>query len=169
MKTTEPLSPDFSRWLSDSPWPTSEAQKVLAKAAVALESDAEYHTEYAKARFVEDVLQAMADEQVSQSDLARKWGRTRSYLSKVLNEDKRVNFTIETMVELTILLGRKLEINVIDPKKPALAISNVSVVFTDASRPNPISKTLQTACYGRKIIPLQDIYADASRATDLSA
>lgn len=62
-------------------------------------------SEYHKAMFIATIREAMEKQRINQSQLAEKWGKTRQYLSKVLNQDNRVNFTIETMVELTLLLG----------------------------------------------------------------
>ena len=136
---SQPIPSDIEKWLADSPRLTADDASALAKAAKTLDTDPEFQADYAKSRFVEDALQAMAEQGVSQSELARKWGRTRQYLSKLFNEDKRVNFTIETMVELSLLVGRKLEIHMLNPNESTHVLrcyqqtSKISPVHTDIS------------------------------------
>jgi transcriptional regulator with XRE-family HTH domain len=89
----------------------------LAEAADRLDEDPKFRAEYLKSLLVEQIREAMDDKGISQSDLARLWGKTRQYLSRVLNEDKRVNFTLETLVELSSLVGRKVEVNLLDPSE----------------------------------------------------
>ena len=56
---------------------------------------------------------------MNQSELAKRWGKTRQYVSKLFNEDKRINFTIETMCELAHQLNRRLAIQVLEPNQVA--------------------------------------------------
>lgn len=102
---------------------TEKDQASLVEAAKSLESDPKFHADYVKARFVEDVHEAMDEDGLSQADLARRWGRSRQFLSNLLNEDRRINFSIETMVALGLVLGRKVEIRMIKPQKPSFVVS----------------------------------------------
>ncbi len=113
-ETTEPeLPPDIAEWLKTVPKVTPEMKASLRAAAKALETDTEFQADYIKGLFVNFMLEAMDEEKLTQSEVARKWGRSRQYLHKLLNEDKRVNFTVETMVELAMLLGRRIEMRVV--------------------------------------------------------
>lgn len=87
----------------------------LAKATEELDQDPSFRAEYLKGLFVEHIQEAMEQKGISQSELARRWGKSRQYLSRVLSEDRRVNFTIETMVELAGLVGRKIEVHMLNP------------------------------------------------------
>jgi transcriptional regulator with XRE-family HTH domain len=103
------LSDDLLEIFEQTPVWTQSDSASLAKAANALDSDPAFQADYLKGMFVEQIQQAMAAEGISQSELARRWGKSRQYLSRVLSEDGRINFTIDTMVELACLVGRKLE------------------------------------------------------------
>lgn len=92
---------------------------ALAKAAQDLDADPAFRADLIKGIFVERILQALEERNESQSELAKRWGKSRQYLSKLLNEDKRVNFTVETMCEIVHHLGHKLEILVLRPNEVA--------------------------------------------------
>ncbi len=64
-----------------------------------------------KDQFIHNILEALDEEGISQSELAKRWGKSRQYLSKMLKEDKRVNYTIDTMVEVMHHLGRRVEVH----------------------------------------------------------
>ena len=89
----------------------------LAEAAGQLDEDPKFRAEYLKSLLLEQIREAMDAKGISQSEMARRWGKTRQYLSRVLDEDKRVNFTLETLVELSALVGRKVEVNLLDPSE----------------------------------------------------
>lgn len=93
----------------------AKKRKALQAAAAELDRDPGFLADFEKSLFVEKILEAMEDQGISQSELARRWGKSRQYLSRVLDEDRRVNFTLETMFELASLVGRKLEMHVLDP------------------------------------------------------
>lgn len=94
---------------------TSTEERRLAKAGEALDDDPAFRADYLKGLFVERILEAMADEGLSQSAIARQWGKSRQHLSRLLSEDRRVNFTLETMTELASLAKRKLDLVVLNP------------------------------------------------------
>jgi len=111
--TKEPEIPvEIAELLARTPKVTEAMQARLAAAAEELDHDSGFQEDFIKGHFVNSMLEAMGDEGLSQSEVARKWGRSRQYLHKLLNEDKRVNFTVETMVELAMLLKRRLELHV---------------------------------------------------------
>jgi DNA-binding Xre family transcriptional regulator len=106
-------------YLSKVPKVTEETLQSLKAAGERLDSDPAFQADLLKSLYVENVMEAMADKKVSQSDLARRWGKSRQYLHKLLNEDKRINFTIETMVELAMLLDRRLEMHMLKKDEAA--------------------------------------------------
>jgi transcriptional regulator with XRE-family HTH domain len=97
---------------------TDEDLARLKAAAAALDSDPEFQADYLKSLFVEKMLEALAERGENQTQLAQRWGKTRQYVSKLFREDKRVNFTIETMSSLAGLLGRRLELQVAPIDEP---------------------------------------------------
>lgn len=116
---SEDLPEILRDYLATVPPVTEAMRKDLRAAAKALDHDPKFQAEYIKGLFVNFMFEAMNDEKLSQSEVARKWGRSRQYLHKLLNEDKRVNFTVETMVELAMLLGRRIEMNVLKQNEAA--------------------------------------------------
>jgi len=63
----------------------------------------EFHVAGLKIEIAEQICRMMEKRNITQSDLARKLGKNRAYISKILKGT--TNFTIETLV----LIGRKLE------------------------------------------------------------
>ena len=84
--------------------------QALESAAKALESDPEYLAYIEMGLFVARLRNQMDEMGMSQADLARKTGKKPQYISRILNEDSPVNFTIETMMELCMAMGLRLEI-----------------------------------------------------------
>lgn len=112
---TVTVSEKDARWLEellkDVP-PTSELDlESYAAASHALDEDPAYVADVLKSQFVVEVCNAMQEQGIKANQLAGKWGKSRQYLSKILKEDKRVNFTIGTMVELLMQLDRRLELH----------------------------------------------------------
>lgn len=64
-----------------------------------------------KDQFIHNILEALGEEGISRSELAKRCGKSRQYLSKLLKEDKRVNYTIDTMVNVMHHLGRRVEVH----------------------------------------------------------
>jgi len=115
----------LKHYLANVPDVSGEDLDSLRAAVERLDSDPEYEANYLKSRFVEMVLAAMEENSVSQAELAKLWGKTRQYVSKLLNEDRRVNFTIETMCEIASLLQRKIEINIVPVSEMARVVWTV--------------------------------------------
>ncbi len=90
---------------------------ALTRAADALDRDPEFLADYDKGLVVEDVLRALEDSGLSQNALAEKIGKSRQYLSKILDEDHRVNFTIETLAKLSAALDLQLHVRMLPPNE----------------------------------------------------
>jgi len=72
------------------------------------DKDVDFVTSYIRGMFVEDVLKAMKEKNILKIDLAKRLGKSRQYVGRVLNETS--NFTIESMVEIAIALDMKIEV-----------------------------------------------------------
>jgi plasmid maintenance system antidote protein VapI len=113
VETGAQLSPELAELLEKTPIWTEEKAKQLEAAALDLDNDPQFMASVLKSKFVNEVYVGMEECGLNKNMLAQKWGKTRQYLSRVLNEGKRVNFTIETMVELANLLGKRVVLNVV--------------------------------------------------------
>lgn len=118
----EGLPPELAALFQNAKKLSPAQMDELGKAGDEWQNDPVERADYHKALFVTAIKQAMEAQKVSQSDLAKKWGHSRQYLSKLLKQDKQTNFTIETMVELTILLGIGFRIDTDKEAKIALSI-----------------------------------------------
>ena len=67
-----------------------------------LDKDRDYLEQSLKARFVEDICRILKENGVSQAALARKLGKSRQYVSHILNET--ANFTLGTLVDIALAL-----------------------------------------------------------------
>lgn len=115
--TNNPLSADLPaelrEYLQSVPSVTTQDLAELQKAAEALDRDPAFQADYLKSLFVDRMLEAMAELGETQSNLAKRWNCSRQYVSKLFNEDKKVNFTIETLCEIAHLLNRRVAIEVL--------------------------------------------------------
>ena len=66
----------------------------------------DYWTELAIIEFTEVLIQRMQGQGITRTELARRMGKSKSYVTKVLQGDN--NFTIATMVSLIRALGGRL-------------------------------------------------------------
>lgn len=107
------LPEDIRAWLETVPRLTKNDLEELRRAGEALDKDPAFRAELIKGRFVSEMLEAMEEAGKTQAEVARVWGKTRQYLSKLLNEDKRVNFTVETLCELAHMLNRHIDLQVL--------------------------------------------------------
>jgi transcriptional regulator with XRE-family HTH domain len=121
------ISKDLQDYLQSIPSVTADDLEELKRAVLALDDDPGFQADLIKGQFVEAILQAMEAHGQTQSQVAAAWGKSRQYLSKVLNEDRRVNFTVETMTQLAHAVGRRLQVKVEEPTPSG-------VTFTAARR-----------------------------------
>jgi len=113
----EEMSEDMKAYLGGIPEVTEADLEALRTAAQKLESDFAFQADYLKSRFVEQMLAAMEENGISKTELANRWGKSRQYISKLLNEDSHVNFTIETMCAFAHLLNRRVDLQVVRPSE----------------------------------------------------
>lgn len=82
--------------------------KGLARAFENLEQDPNFVAESAKGLLIEDILRAMDERNITKSELARRMGKSRQQINVLLDEEKKNNFTIETMAQISTALGQRL-------------------------------------------------------------
>ncbi len=100
---------------------------ALTRAAAQLDADPEFLADYAKGLVVEDVLRALEASGLNRNVLAKKIGKSRQYLSKILDEDRRVNFTIETLAELAAALKLQLCVRLLPASERLLFLRKMTV------------------------------------------
>ncbi|HOF40839.1 MAG TPA: helix-turn-helix transcriptional regulator [Candidatus Hydrogenedentes bacterium] len=92
-------------WAEFEGVPTVE-EIVTNNTPLDLDAAPEFVAEYLKAQFVEDIYKAMEEKGVNQNQLAKRLGKTRQYVGKILNE--KANFTLETLAEFACALGMQV-------------------------------------------------------------
>ena len=91
--------------------------KGLAQAFEELDLDPGFVADSSKGVFVEDVLRALEESNVSKSELGRRMGKSRQQINVLLDDEKKNNFTIETMAKVSTALGRKLFVRMLAPEE----------------------------------------------------
>jgi len=122
------------------------AVRELEAAARALDHDPAFVADYLKGIAVEDILQALEETGISKNELAGRLGKTRQYVSNVLNENARVNFTIDTLAQFSVALGRQLCIRIL-PKTQQMHVFRTLPVTVEPSpqfETQPIADTFTT-------------------------
>lgn len=99
------LSPELQALLDETPILTEQDVKELGDAIAALDSDPEFVADCIKGDFVNDILCAMEEQGINKNQLAKKWGKSRQHIGKILDKEKAKNFTIDTIVSLSMTLG----------------------------------------------------------------
>lgn len=73
-----------------------------------------YHVEAAKIDIAEEIYVAMETQDITRAELARRLGRSRQYVTKILRGS--ANFTLESLVKISLALGRQLEVKMAPAK-----------------------------------------------------
>src|SRR2546421_12527691 len=120
------LPQHLKTFLESVPPLTEQDLDELHRAGEQLDQNPSFRADYLKSLFVEKMLEAMSETGANQTEIAKRWGKTRQYVSKLVNEDKRVNFTIETMCEFAHLVGRVFDIQVLRPNEIAHVIRTMA-------------------------------------------
>ena len=85
---------------------TAEIVARMKANEVDLDADPEFVAGYLKAQFVEDIYKAMEKQNLNRNQLAKKLGKSRQYVGKILNE--KANFTLETLAEIACALDMRV-------------------------------------------------------------
>ncbi len=118
------ISKDLQQWLDETPSYEDTLKEIDKLEPLDLENDPEFVADFMKGQITEDILQAMEEEGINKNQLADRLGKSRQYVSRILNET--TNFTFETVAEIAVALNRKIEARIIDKKKYCL-ISSVYI------------------------------------------
>ena len=73
----------------------------------------EYWLEDVQISFLDAILKAMETKRVTRKELAERLGKSQAYVSRTLNAGA-LNFTVKTMVNLSLALGLKLSLELED-------------------------------------------------------
>ena len=118
-----------------------ETSNFFATMFAEAEDRDEFHVAGVKIEIAEQIYRMMEKRNITQSDLARKLGKNRAYISKILKGT--TNFTVETLV----LIGRKLEaewdFQLTNTEKPEVKSSHMefeSMKPAKASKPTKAKK-----------------------------
>ncbi len=87
----------------------------LAEANRVLSRDPRHVAAVMKGVFVNDILAAMEKQGLNKNQLALKWGKTRQYLNSVLDRENPGNFTIDTIVSLSMAVGLRPQRITLEP------------------------------------------------------
>lgn len=110
----EALSDELKALFDSTPALTAEKEKELAEAIHTAKHDPVFQAELMKARVVEAVVAEMEARQMNRNQLANKWNKSRQYVGRILDENRKANFTLETISELLHLVGKRVEIKILD-------------------------------------------------------
>ena len=108
-----PLPDGIAALFAKTRQPTARELAGLGKAADALRADPAFLADYSKGLVVEDILRAMETTGLNRNTLASQLGKTRQDVGKILDEERRANFTIDTLAELSSALGVKLHVRML--------------------------------------------------------
>ncbi len=99
----------------------------------------DYWHEAAVLEFTLDLLRRMEEQDVSRAELARRMGTSRAYITRLLGGD--ANFTLMTMVKLSMAVGGALHIHISDQKATTRWQDTLPGEKAAASEPETTAKT----------------------------
>jgi transcriptional regulator with XRE-family HTH domain len=83
----------------------------VARANREAQDDPQFEADLMKMVFVNEMLTALDERRETKATLADRLGKTRQYIQKLFNEDKRVNFTVDTLCAVAHALGRRVHLH----------------------------------------------------------
>jgi len=127
---------------------TPAQEQQLADSNRALDQSPKFSADLQKANVVTALRQALDKRHENQSAFAKRWGKTRQYVSRIFNLDVRTNFTIDTIAEAAQLLGMRVTVKIHRPEQEVMLRSRTSARNAYRSKPNsslkPLSATAQS-------------------------
>lgn len=124
-----PLSadiPDLLREELENTRPlTPEMLTSLAKANRELYADPAFCADVLKGLFVSEMLAALEERNESKAQVAERLGKSRQYVQKLFDEDKRVNFTVDTLCAVAHALGRRVHLHVCKAEEEPMIVSTM--------------------------------------------
>ncbi len=111
------------------------AAERFAKLGERLQKDGRIQIDEAKLGLSEQIFQAMENKGISEAELSRRLNVSRAYVNKVLQGD--TNFTIETLVKISIALDCEFKFNLIGNNKTEDVFDDVVYVkVEEIKKPN---------------------------------
>ena len=92
----------------------SESSNIFTAMFAEAETRDEFHIAGVKIEIAEQIYRMMGERKVTQTELARRLGKNRAYISKILKGT--TNFTIETLVKIGRQLGAEWEFHLSDSR-----------------------------------------------------
>jgi len=127
---------DIQTLLNETPDTAGYAEEIQADLA-RLEAEPEWVADYLKMQFVEDTLAAMERQGIDRSELARRLGKSRQYVGRVLNE--RANFTLDSMAQIACALGAHIATRLYRPDERM-------AILPARSKPRPLELISMVTC-----------------------
>lgn len=121
------LPDDIAALFEDTRQATPAELARLEEAANTLRSDPEFLADVSKGFIVEDILRAMQAAGLNRNTLAKKLGKSRQYIGKILDEENPANFTIDTLAELSVALGVKLHTRMLPEGEHMIFVRGLTV------------------------------------------
>ena len=107
------------------------AAELFAELENILRKDGRLQIDEAKLELSEQILELMENKGISEAELARRLGKSRAYVNKILQGS--TNFTIESLVKIGIALGCELKLEFIEqPKKDVL---DAEIIYRKEEKP----------------------------------
>lgn len=117
--TFDDFPPELAELFRNTEPVSQEAVDAMAEANRALADDPDFMADLLKGYFVERVLEGLEETGLKKAQLGSRIGKSRQYVNKILDEDKRVNFTIETMTKIAHAIDCRLDIHVLKKNEEA--------------------------------------------------
>lgn len=76
-----------------------------------LDKDRQFVVDSLKARFVEDVCQALKENSITEGELASRLGKSKAYVSRLLNE--KVDFSLGALADIGIALDMDVSLRLL--------------------------------------------------------
>lgn len=108
------LSDELKALFAETTPLTTAEEKELGDSIRSLRATPSFQADVLKAIVVDHMLEGMEREGLNKKRLAERWGKSRQYVGRILDEDARVNFTLETVCEMLSLVGKRLRLVVED-------------------------------------------------------
>lgn len=116
----------LSAFSASSPVTPAQEQQLAADNQ-ALDQKPEFLADLQKAYVVSALRQTLERRQENQSAFAKRWGKTRQYVSRIFNLDSKTNFTIDTVTEAALLLGMRVTVQIHRPDQEVVVRSRASL------------------------------------------
>ncbi len=123
MKSNE-LHPNLQALFEEASSLPNPDLKGVEEANRALADNPEFAAKVMGGLFINKILGQLDALEMSKSQLAKEWGKDRQYVSTILNTEKPKNFTLKTIVELSMKVGLRAKLG-FEPLGSAVAIGSL--------------------------------------------